>query len=89
MTDSGYNQFLLMIDHFKKYAEAAPCITASAENTCDHPINTWIDRHGCLTTFQSENGTASVGELTKELMRRSQVVQVHSSTNHPQTNELV
>ena len=75
MTDSGYNQELVMIDHFTKYAEAVPCITASAEETCDHLINTWIARHGCPVTFQSDNGTAFVGELTKELMRRSQVAQ--------------
>ena len=40
-------------------------------------------------TFQSDNGTAFVGELTKELMRRSQVTQAHSTTYHPQTNGLV
>ena len=40
MTDSGYNQVLVMIDHFTKYAEAVPCITASSEETCDHLINT-------------------------------------------------
>ena len=89
MTDSGYNQVLVMIDHFTKYAEAVPCITASAEETCDHLINTWLARHGCPTTFQSDNGTAFVGELTKELMRRSQVAQAHSTTYHPQTNGLV
>ena len=66
-----------------------PCITASAEETCDHLINTWIARHGCPMTFQSDNGTAFVGELTKELMRRSQVAQAHSTTYHPQTNGLV
>ena len=86
MTDNGYNQVLVMIDHFTKYAEAVPCITASAEETCDHLINTWIARHGCPMTFQSDNGTAFVGELTKELMRRSQVAQAHSTTYHPQTN---
>ena len=78
-----------MIDHFTKYAEAVPCITASAEETCDHLIITWIARHGCPMTFQSDNGTAFVGELTEELMRRSQVAQAHSTTNHPQTNGLV
>ena len=45
MTDNGYNQVLVMIDHFTKYAEAVP-ITVSAEETCDHLINTWIARHG-------------------------------------------
>ena len=71
MTDSGYNQVLVMIYHFTKYAEAVPCITASAEETCDHLINTWIARHGCPMTFQSDYRTAFVGELTEELMRRS------------------
>ena len=89
MTDSGYNQVLVMIYHFTKYAEAVPCITASAEETCDHLIKTLIARHGCPMTFQSDNGTAYVGELTKELMRRSQVAQAHSTTYHPQTNGLL
>ena len=89
MTDSGYNQVLVMIDHFMKYAEAVPCITASAEDTYNHLINTWIARHGCPMTFQSDNGTALVGELMKELMRGSQVAQAHSTTYHPQTNGLV
>ena len=47
MTATGYNQVLVMIDHFTKYAEAAPCMTASAEETCDHLINMWIAKHGC------------------------------------------
>ena len=63
MTDSGYNRVLVMIDHFTKYAEAVPCITAIAEETCDHLLNTWIARHGCPMTFQSDNGTAFVGYL--------------------------
>ena len=89
MTATGYNQVLVMIDHFTKYAEAAPCMTASAEETCDHLINVWIARHGCPITFQSDNGKAFVGDLTKELMKRSQVAQAHSTTYHPQTNGLV
>ena len=65
MTNSGYNQVLVMIDHFTKYADAAPCRTASAAETCDHLINTWIARHGRPMTFQSDSGTDFVGELTK------------------------
>ena len=86
MTDSGYNQVLVMIYHFTKYAEAVPCITTSAEDTCDHLINTWIARHGCPMTFQSDNETAFVGELTKELIRRSQVAQAYS-TKIPSTDK--
>ena len=42
MTDSGYNQIMVIIDHFTKLAEAVPCQTASAEETCDHLITQWI-----------------------------------------------
>ena len=80
MTVTGYNQVLVMIDHFTKYAEAAPCIRTSAEETCDHLINVWIARNGCPNTFQSDHGKAFVGDLTKELTKRSHVAQAHSTT---------
>ncbi|XP_063727434.1 uncharacterized protein LOC134854984 [Symsagittifera roscoffensis] len=90
-----------MIDHFTKYTEAAPSMTASAEETCDHLINDWIARHGCPITFQSDNGiefqsdngiefqSDNCRDLTKELMKESQVAKVHSTTYPPQTNGLV
>ena len=89
MTDSGYNQILVLIDHFTKLAEAVPCQTASKEETCDHLITHWISRYGCPMTFQSDNGKAFVGDLTKELMRRSHIAQAHSTAYHSQTNGLV
>ena len=89
MTESGYNQILVKIDHFKKLAEAVPCQTASAEEICDHLITHWISRYGCPMTFQSNNEKAFVCDLKKELMKRSHIAQAHSTTYHPQTNELV
>ena len=84
--DHQYNH---IIDHFTKLAEAVPCQTASAEETCDHLITHWISRYGCPMTFQSEKGKAFVGDLTKELMKMSHIAQAHSTTYHPQTNGLV
>ena len=72
MTDNGYNQVLVMIDHFTKYAEAVPCITASAEETCDHLINTWIARHGCPMTFQYEGKKTSPQVYVRDVIRRQQ-----------------
>ena len=89
MTYSGYNQILVIIDHFRKLAEAVPCQTASAEEICDHLITNWISRYCCPMTFQWDNGKAFVGDLTKELMRRSHIAQAHSTTYHPQTNGLI
>ena len=72
MTDSGYNQILVIIDHFTKLAEAVPCQTASLEETCDQLITHWISRYSCPMTFQSDHGKAFVGDLTKELKRIQQ-----------------
>ena len=80
MTDSGYNQILVTIDHFTKLAEAVPCQTASAKETCYNLITHLTSRHGCPMTFQSDNGKAFVGDLTKE---------PRSTAYHPQTNGLV
>ena len=89
-TVTGYNQILVIIDHFAKLAEAVPCQTASAEELCDHLIITHcISRYGCPMTFQPDNGKTFVGELKKKLMKRSHIAQAHSTTYHPQTNGLV
>ena len=89
MSATGYNPVLVMIDHFTKYAEAAPCMTASAEETCNHLVNKWIARNGCHITLHSDNGNVFVGDLTKELMEMLQVLEAHSTNYHPQTNGLV
>ena len=60
MTDSGYNQILVIIDHFTKLEEAVPCQAASAEEICDHLITHWISQYGFPMTFQSDNGKAFV-----------------------------
>ena len=65
MTDSGYNQILVIIDHFTKPVKAVPCQTASAEETCDHLITHWISRYGCPMTFQSDIRKASWGTEQK------------------------
>ena len=80
MAESGYNRILVIIDDFTKLAEAVPCQTTSAEETCDHLITHWISRYGCPMTFQSDNGKTFVGDLTKELMKRSHIAQAHSTT---------
>ena len=64
MTDSGYNQILVIIEHFTKLAEVVPCQTASAEETCDHLIAHCISRYCWPMTTQSDNGKAFVGNLT-------------------------
>ena len=39
--------------------------------------------------FQSDNGKAFVGDLSKEMMKRSRIAQTHSTTYHPQPSGMM
>ena len=54
-----------MIDHFTKLAEAVPCDTASFEEKCDHLITHRISKYGSSMAFQSDNGKAFKGDLSR------------------------
>ena len=82
-------KFSSAVDHFLKYPEAVFCRAVSAEETCDHLIVVWISRLVCSITFQSNNDKAFVIDLKNAFMKKSQEAQAHSSTYHPQTNELI
>ena len=56
---------LVMIDHFFKLAEAVPCDTASFEEKCDHLITHRISKYGSPMAFQSDNGKAFKGDLSR------------------------
>ena len=88
MTATGFNQELVMIDQFNKYAVAKHCKIASAEETCDMLTIMCIARRGSLIMFMLDNGKAFVGGLPKALMKGPQVEQAQSTSYHPQTNGL-
>ena len=70
---------------FHKNAEAVPCMTASVEEFYDHLINVLIVSHDYHIKFLSDKRKSFVGNLPKELMKRSQVTKAHSTIYHPQT----
>ena len=39
--------------------------------------------------FQSDNGKAFIGDLAKEMMKRSRIAQTHSTTYRPQPNGMM
>ena len=88
-SDELSSQLRVMKTNLKARYRLSDLLRAQKEETCDHLIKAWIARNGCPMTFQSDNGTAIIGELTKELLRRSQVAQAHSMAYYPQTNGLV
>ena len=87
MTATGYNQVLLMIDH--KICRGSPLhdsISGRNLRSLDKCVDseTRLPHHIPIRQWQ-----IFVGDLTKELMKRSQVAQANSTTYHPQTNDLV
>ena len=86
---SGYKAILVMIDHFSKYVEAAPCIDVTAEETANILNDRWFLRHGPPKTIQSDNGSQFTSSLMREFLKMNNVTHNLSTPYHPQTNGLV
>ncbi len=88
-TKNGYKGVLMMIDHFTKFAQAIPYVEFDSEETCQILLNHWIEPHGAPLAIQSDNGPQFASQLTTEMMKHLDILQIHSSPYHPQTNGLV
>ena len=85
-TNSGYTQALVIIDHYTKYAEAAPCGISTAEIACDLLLRKWFARHGTPAYVQCDNGPEFASKLTELFLQAGMVITVHSTPIHPGTN---
>ena len=59
------------------------------EETCDILMENWIHPYGAPLAIQSDNGSQFTAELTSEMMKCVDILQIHSSSYHPHTNGLV
>ncbi len=88
-TKDGHVGVLMMIDHFTKFAVAAPYRLCDAHETCRLILDHWVEPYGAPLAIQSDNGVQFTAALTAEMMRHLDILQIHSSPYHPQTNGLV
>ena len=82
----------MMIDHFTKFAQAIPYVDFDSRETCQILMDHWIEPYGAPRAIQSSDncgGPQFVSELTTEMMKHLDILQIHSSPYHPQTNGLV
>ena len=89
-SDIGYTGILVMIDHYTKLAEAAPCTEYKAEETCRILINNWISRYGTPDFIQSDNGVQFTVDLTKSIKTPTNITDILytlSSTNQRLSRE--
>ncbi len=88
-TNDGNLGVLMMVDHFTKFAQAFPYKRCDAEETCEILMENWIPPYGAPLAIQSDNGSQFTAELTSEMMKCVDILQIHSSPYYPQTNGLV
>ena len=86
---AGYKGVLVMIDHFSKYVEVAPCKEMTAKETALLLDSHWFSRHGPPATLQSDNGAQFTSQLMREFLNMNAVIHNLSTPYHPQTNGLV
>ncbi len=79
----------MMVDHFTEFAVAAPYKKADARETCKLILDHWVSPYGAPIAIQSDNGPQFAASLTAEFLQLIDVIQVHSTPYHPQTNGLV
>ncbi len=78
-----------MVDNFTKFAVAAPYKNADARETCKLIMEYWVSPYGAPIAIQPDNGPQFAASLTAEFLQLIDVIQVHSTPYHPQTNGLV
>ena len=88
-THRGHIGLLVMIDHFSKYLEAAPCLEMTAEETARLLDQFWFSRWGTPAFIQSDNGSQFTSKLFEEFLAMSEVAHVLSAPYHPRSNGLV
>ncbi len=79
----------MVIDHFTKFAQAVPYVELHSEETCQILLDHWVEPYGAPLAIQSDNGPQFASELTTERMKHLDILQIHSSPYHPQTNGLL
>ena len=80
---------LMMIKYSSKSAQALPYRACDAKETYGVMVDRCVTLFGAPIALQSDKGSQFTDELTSELMKRFDILQVLSTAYHWQTNGLV
>ena len=88
-TKRGHIGLLVMIDHFSKFMEAAPCRDMTAEEAARLLDQCWFHKWGTPAFIQSDNGSQFTSKLFEEFLAMMEVAHVLTAPYHPRSNGLV
>ena len=83
----GYENILVIIDHFTKFAQAYPTKNQKATTTAKFVLD-FIQRYGFPEKFHSDQGQTFVGKVMKNLYKLSGISQSNTTPYHPMGNGL-
>lgn len=84
----GYNNVLVITDHYTKYAIAVPTKNSTAKTTADAFFNNFVVHYGLPTRIHTDQGPNFESQLLKELCVITGIAKSHTTPYHPMGNGL-
>ncbi|PJE77806.1 hypothetical protein CI610_03263 [invertebrate metagenome] len=84
----GYNDVLVITDHFTKYALAIPTKNTTAKTTADAFFHNFVVHYGLPKRIHSDRGPNFESQLLKDLCKVTGVAKSHTTPYHPMGNGL-
>ena len=82
-SSGGYENILVMVDHYSKFAVAIPTRNQTAKTTARVIFNSFIVHYGLPTRLHSDQGTNFESKIIKELCVLLSIDRSHTTPYHP------
>lgn len=82
----GYEDILVITDHFSRYAQAFPTKNQTALTTARVLVDQYIVHYGFPARIHSDQGRNFESELIKQLCKMAGITKTHTTPYHPMGN---
>ena len=82
----GYEQILVMTDHFTRFAQAVPCKSGCARTTAKVSFDQFINHYGLPLRIHSDQGRNFESRIIKELCKHLGIQKCRTTSYNPMGN---